>query len=110
MTYKRLLIVVAAALCGWCVQQPAYAAALEPVPAVQAPVLAVSTIIAEVNWRGWGFVDWLRAVVIVAACIGIVLIALKVFGIEIPGWAIQIFWIVVVAVVALAAISIVSSM
>ena len=58
----------------------------------------------------WGFVEILKLVIIVAACIGIVVVALKVFQITIPEWAKQIFWIVVVAAVALIAINIVASL
>jgi hypothetical protein len=67
-------------------------------------------LLAEINFHTWGFVEWLKAIVIIAACIGIVLVALRVFGVTIPEWAVKIFWIVVVAIVALAAISIVASM
>ena len=60
--------------------------------------------------QSWGIVEILKLIVIVAACIAIVVVALKVFQIEIPGWAKQIFWIVVVAIVALVAINIVASL
>jgi hypothetical protein len=46
-------------------------------------------------------------VIVIAACIAITYIALRVFGITIPPWAVQIFWIVVVACVAIFAIRIV---
>jgi hypothetical protein len=46
----------------------------------------------------------LIAVVIIAACVALVYIALNQFGIAIPGWVVQVFWIVVVAVVIIAAI------
>ncbi len=58
----------------------------------------------------WGVVEILKLVIIVAACIAIVVVALSVFKITIPEWAKQIFWIVVVAVVALIAINIVASL
>jgi hypothetical protein len=51
--------------------------------------------------------DWGRIavmVVIIAAVIGIVLVALNVFGVAIPSWAVTIFWIIVVAAVAIGAI------
>ncbi len=58
----------------------------------------------------WGFVDILKLVVIIAACIAIVVIALRVFNLTIPPWAVQIFWIVIVAIVALVAINIVAGL
>ena len=54
--------------------------------------------------------DLLIAVVILAACIGITYVALRVFGITIPEWVIKIFWIVVAAIVAIAAIRFVASL
>jgi hypothetical protein len=58
----------------------------------------------------WSFVEILILIIIVAACIGILFIALQVFGITIPDWAIKIFWIVVVAFVAIMAIRLVAGM
>lgn len=43
-------------------------------------------------------------VIIVAAIVGIVLVALPQFGVSIPAWVIKVFWIVVVAAVCIAAI------
>lgn len=59
--------------------------------------------LANIFW-GWTIGEVLIAIVILAACIGIVYVALRQFGIAIPGWVVQIFWIVVVAVVAVVAI------
>lgn len=42
--------------------------------------------------------------VIVAACVGIAAIAIRQTGLAIPAWVVQIFWIVVVAFVAIFAI------
>lgn len=50
---------------------------------------------------------YLIIIIVVAAVIGIVLVALRQFGVSIPPWATQIGWIVVVAVVAILAIKIV---
>jgi hypothetical protein len=58
----------------------------------------------------WSIGDLLIAVIIIAACIGIVYVALRVFGVSIPAWAVQIFWIVVVACVAIFAIRLVLSL
>ena len=60
--------------------------------------------------RGWGFVDFLVLIVIIAACVAIMYVALRQFGIAIPPWVIQIFWIVVVACVAIFAIRFVATL
>jgi len=62
------------------------------------------------NIAAWSITDLLVAVVIVAACIGIMYIALRVFGVTVPPWAVQIFWIVVVAIVAIFAIRFVATL
>lgn len=62
------------------------------------------------HYSTWTFVDIMVAIVIVAACIGIMYVALRVFGVTIPPWVIQIFWICVVAVVAILAIRFVASL
>jgi hypothetical protein len=43
-------------------------------------------------------------VIIIAAVIAIVFVALRKFGIAIPEWVVQVFWIVVVAIVCIVAI------
>ena len=48
-----------------------------------------------------GLAVWL---IIVAAVVAIVFIACRAMGVEIPGWVVQIFWIVVIAIVAIVAI------
>ena len=53
---------------------------------------------------GWGLVDILIVIVIVAACVALVYVALRQFGIGIPPWVIQVFWIVVVTIVVILAI------
>jgi len=50
------------------------------------------------------------AVVIIAAIVALVYVALRQFGITIPPWVVQVFWIIVVAFVVIAAIKIVLSM
>lgn len=59
---------------------------------------------------GWGLVEIIIAVIIIGAAIGIMYIALQKFGVAIPPWAIQIFWIVIVAFVAIFAIRLLFSM
>jgi hypothetical protein len=58
----------------------------------------------------WSLGEILIAIVVIAACIGIVFVALRVFGITIPGWFVQICWIVAAAVVAILAIRFVMSL
>lgn len=62
------------------------------------------------NRINWSFRNILIAIIICAACIGIMLVALNVFGIPIPPWAVTMFWIVVVATVAIFAIKLLFSM
>ena len=59
---------------------------------------------------GYSLVQLLIIVVIIAACVGIVYIALQQFGVAIPPFAIAIFWICVCAFVAIAAIRFIASM
>jgi hypothetical protein len=60
--------------------------------------------------QSWGFGEIIIAIIIIAACVGIMYIALNVFGVQIPPWAIKIFWIVVVAFVAIFAIRLILGM
>lgn len=52
----------------------------------------------------YSLVEIIVGIIVLAAVIAILLVALKAFGITIPPWVVQIFWIVVVAVVAIVAI------
>lgn len=49
-------------------------------------------------------------IVIIAACVALVYVALRQFGVSIPGWVAQVFWIVVVAFVVIFAIKLVLGM
>lgn len=60
--------------------------------------------------RTWGFVDFLVLIVIIAACVAIMYVALKQFGVGIPQWVVQIFWICIIACVAIFAIRFVASL
>lgn len=60
--------------------------------------------------RGWGFTDIAIAVVIISAIVALVFIALRKFGVPIPDWVVQVFWVCVVAFVVICAIRFVSSM
>lgn len=65
-------------------------------------------IVAQVG--GASLVHWIVLIIIVCAVLGIMFVALKEFGIAIPGFVIRIFWIVVAAVLAIAAIKLILSM
>ncbi len=52
----------------------------------------------------YSLVQILIAIIVIGAVIGITYVALQQFGISIPSFVVKIFWIVVVAVVAILAI------
>jgi hypothetical protein len=58
----------------------------------------------------WGLAHMAIAVVIVAAVVALVYVALNNFGIGIPAWVVQVFWILVVAFVVIAAIKFILTM
>ena len=61
----------------------------------------------------FGGVDWPHVaiiVVVIAAVVGLMYVALRKFGVAIPDWVMQVFWIVVVAAVVIFAIKIVAGM
>ena len=60
------------------------------------------------SWvSGYSLAELLIAVVIIAACVALVYVALNQFGIAIPPWVVQVFWICVVAFVIIFAIRLV---
>lgn len=59
---------------------------------------------------GFNIVHWVILIIVVAAIIGILFVALRQFGIAIPAWLIQVFWIVVAAIVCIGAIKLIASM
>ncbi len=58
----------------------------------------------------WGLVDWVIAIIIAAAVIGIMYVLAGVFEIQIPPWLIKIFWIVVACVIGIGAIRFIASL
>jgi hypothetical protein len=64
----------------------------------------MNALLALAPVAAWGLVDWVICIIIVAAVIAVMYVALNQFGITIPPWAVRIFWILVVAVVAILAI------
>jgi hypothetical protein len=59
---------------------------------------------------GWTFGQVIIAIIVIAACVGILLVACNQFGIQIPGFVIQIFWIVLCAGIAIFAIRLILGM
>lgn len=70
------------------------------------------TLFAQVVQRGfdWSIGGILIAIVVIAAAVALVYVALRQFGIAIPAWAVQVFWIVCVAIVVIFAIKLVLGM
>lgn len=59
--------------------------------------------------QAWSFGDLAIAVVLIAAVVALVYVALHQFGVAIPSWVQQVFWIVIVAFVVIVAIKLVLS-
>jgi hypothetical protein len=69
------------------------------------------SLFAQSVWmRSWSFTEMAIAVVIIAAIVALVFVALKQFGIAIPGWVATCFWIVVIAAVVIFSIRLVASL
>lgn len=49
-------------------------------------------------------------VIIVAAVVAIALIACRAMGVPIPGWVVQVFWVVIIAIVCVFAIKLLMSL
>jgi hypothetical protein len=64
----------------------------------------VNALLAVGPVAGWTFGDILIAIVVIAAVCAVAFVALRHFGIQIPAFVAQIFWICVCAVVAVLAI------
>ena len=59
---------------------------------------------------GYSLVQIAIAIVIIAAIVALVTIALRQFGVAIPPWVIQVFWVIVVTIVIILAIRFISSL
>lgn len=53
---------------------------------------------------GWSIGHIAIAIVVIAACVALVYVALRQFGVAIPAWVVQVFWILAVALVVVFAI------
>lgn len=62
------------------------------------------------SMRTWGVGEIAIAVVIIAAIVALVYVALRKFGVAIPDWVQQCFWICVVAIVVISCIRLVLSL
>lgn len=69
----------------------------------------MNTLAAIAPW-GLSIPDLAILIVAIAAIVALVFVALRQFGIAIPGWVVHVFWILVVAFVIIVAIRLVSSM
>ena len=58
----------------------------------------------------WSIVDWLCFILIVAGCVGVTLIVLKVCGITVPPWVWQIALVVLAVFLGILAIRFLASM
>lgn len=59
---------------------------------------------------GYSLVQLAIIIVVLAAVIALVFVALRQFGIAIPPWVVQIFWIIVVAFVVILGIKMIAGM
>jgi len=59
---------------------------------------------------GYGIGEIALAVVIIAAIVALVMIALRKFGVSVPDWVKQVFWVVVVAFVVIFCIKLLLAM
>lgn len=67
-------------------------------------------LIAQASLSSLTIVQWAILIVVVAGIIGIVLVCLRQFGIGIPGFVTQIFWILLCVIVGVLAIRFLASM
>jgi len=72
----------------------------------------MNALLAQGGLRGfdWSIGSIAIAIVIIAAVVALVYIALRQFNVSIPAWVVQVFWVLVVAVVVILAIRFVLSL
>lgn len=59
---------------------------------------------------GYSIVHWVIMIIVIAAVVAIMHIVLGKMGVAIPDWVVQIFWIIVLAVVGILAIKFIFSL
>lgn len=67
-------------------------------------------IVVQRGFWGVSFAEVAIWIVVIAAIVALVYIALRQFGVGIPAWVVQVFWVVVCAVVVILAIKFVASL
>jgi hypothetical protein len=67
-------------------------------------------MLAAVNFGAFGLIQWLIVAIVVAGVIGITLVVFRQSGIAIPGFVIQICWIVLCVVIGVIAIKLLASL
>ena len=68
------------------------------------------SLLAQIMIRGWGIGEMAIAIVIIVAVVALVLIGCRAMGVEIPGWVVQVFWVIIIAMVIIAGIRFVMSL
>lgn len=66
--------------------------------------------LAQLTFPSLSLGQLLIAIVVIAAACAIVFIAVRAMGLEIPGWVVQMFWVIAIAFVAIFALRFVFSM
>jgi hypothetical protein len=59
---------------------------------------------------GYSVTQWVIILIVIISVIGILYVVVRQSGVQIPGWVIQIFWIVALAIVAIFAVKLLMSM
>jgi len=72
--------------------------------------LLLADVVVRRPFLGFGLVELAVAFVVVAAVFALVYVAVRQFGIKVPDWVYQVFWIVVVALVVILAIRFIASL
>lgn len=62
------------------------------------------------QFGSYSFIQMAEIAIVIAAVVAIVLIGARAMGVNIPGWFIQIGWVIIIAVVCIYAIKLVMSM
>jgi len=61
-------------------------------------------LLGQAGFGGFGIVHWIIMIIIIAAVIAVMYVILNRMGVAIPGWVVQIFWILVAACIGIMAI------
>ncbi len=73
--------------------------------------MSLIALLAEGNpLAGWSFVQIIIAIIVIAGAVAILFLVFRKLGITIPDFVVQIFWIVVLIVIAVVAIKFIASL